>query len=227
MFKGTITNIIDETAWVRRFFVKTDGGAFLFEPGQFVTVLLPDGVERSYSIAAAMNEGNGFELCIVLNRQGKATPQLWQLKPGDELFFRGPLGDFILREPAACDYAFVCTGTGVAPFRPMLQSLMNEGSERNLYLIFGARTEADLLYRREFEAWQQNHERFYYLPVLSREKWEGRRGYVHGVYEELFADKRDARFYVCGWQFMCKEARMRLKQMGYNRRQYFFEEYDG
>jgi NAD(P)H-flavin reductase len=228
VLKARIVDILDESTSVKRFFLEIgEVKEFIFQPGQFITLSLPDGIERSYSIASSPNKSNLIELCIVLNPQGKATPYFWQLQCGDFLSFRGPLGNFVLNNLAPCDYAFICTGTGVAPFRPMLQSLMNEGSERNLYLIFGARREADLLYRREFEEWQQNHERFYYLPVLSREKWEGRRGYVHGVYEELFADKRDARFYVCGWKNMCNEARSRLKQFGYNRRQYFFEEYDG
>ncbi len=226
--QATITDIINETPSVRRFFLQTgDLTVFDFKPGQFVTLKLPDATERSYSIASLNGGNNAFELCIVLNPEGKATPVLWQMKPGDTLEFDGPLGQFILHEPAPCDYAFVCTGTGVAPFRPMIQELLKSGVQRQIYLIFGGRNQVDLLYRKEFEAWQEQYPGFHYIPVLSRELWEGRKGYVHAVYEELFADGRDARFYVCGWQAMCKEARMRLKQLGYNRRQYFFEEYDG
>ncbi len=188
---------------------------------------MPNGTERSYSIASLNAVNTEFELCIVLNPTGIATPVLWQMKPGDELDFDGPLGQFVLHEPVPCDFAFICTGTGVAPFRPMIQELLKGRVRRQIFLIFGCRTQADLLYRSEFEAWQQEHSGFQYIPVLSREFWDGRKGYVHSVYEELFADGRDARFYVCGWQAMCKEARMRLKQLGYNRRQYFFEEYDG
>ena len=73
-----------------------------------------------------------------------------------------------------------------------------------------------------------SHSNFRYLPVLSREEYPGfAHGYVHPVYETIFADGRDATFMVCGWTAMLSEARRRLKAMGYNRRQYHFEQYDG
>jgi CDP-4-dehydro-6-deoxyglucose reductase len=225
---ATIVDIKDETPWVRRFFLQTEqANEFEFKPGQFVAMNMPDGTQRSYSIASYANMRGRIELCIVLNSAGKLTPWLWTLKPGDVLSISGPMGNFVLNDMPNCDVAFICTGTGVAPFRSMIQQLLEDSAGRNIYLIFGCRNRADLLYRQEFESWQQADNRFRYIPVLSREQWEGRQGYVHAVYEELFADGRDARFYVCGWKVMCNEARTRLKQLGYNRRQYFFEEYDG
>lgn len=230
--KARIVDILQETPAVRRFILCVDEVKhFDFLPGQFVTVYfpqLPNGQnERSYSIASAPDGGNTFELCIVLNPQGAATPIFWQMQPGDSLEISEAKGSFVLPQSNGLDIAFICTGTGVAPFRSMLLNLLKtQKTTQKLYLIFGNRFAADILYRKEFEQLALEYPNFKFIPVLSRDpEWQGEKGYVHPVYENIFADKRDARFLVCGWNAMCIEARHRLKALGYNRRQYLFEEY--
>lgn len=230
--KAQIEDILDESITVKRFYlVLPEVDSFFFQPGQFVTIKTEiDGnrVERSYSIANMPDLSNRFELCIVLSPDGALSPELWKLKRGDVLNVEGPLGGFVLREPVETELCFICTGTGVAPFRSMIRHLLiNELPHQRIRLIFGARYESDLLYRKEFEELAFQFPEFEYIPVLSREKWSGETGYVHQVYQKLYQDGRDARFYVCGWQAMCAEARNHLKDLGYNRRQYFFEQYDG
>lgn len=230
--QAVVSHIIDETPSVKRFYMTVQGtDHFEFLPGQFVALHFPDdqSLERSYSLANAPDGSNRIELCVVLNPGGKFTPGLWALRPKDALEISGPRGSFVLPEDIVKDLCFICTGTGVAPFRSMIRHIFDHDiPHRRIWLIFGARYEADLLYRKEFEDLAEQYPEFSYIPVLSRDQeWPGERGYVHAVYESLFADGRDARFYVCGWQNMCREARQRLKLMGYNRRQYFFEEYDG
>lgn len=95
-------------------------------------------------------------------------------------------------------------------------------------MIFGNRWEKDILYKKELEDLQLQKPEFKFIPVLSRsnEGWKGKNGYVHAVYEELFADNRPANFYICGWSEMLKEARYRLKEMGYDKNYIKFESYD-
>jgi CDP-4-dehydro-6-deoxyglucose reductase len=99
---------------------------------------------------------------------------------------------------------------------------------KNIYLVFGNRLEKDILYRQEFEDLERDLPDFKFIPVLSRENpgWNGHKGYVHAVYEDLFSDKRPARFYICGWSEMLKETRQRLEAMGYDKNSIFFEVYD-
>lgn len=230
--KAVIEDIIHASPSVKRFYLRFPGlTEFHFLPGQFITLSFPEegDLRRSYSIASEPDHSNAIELCVVLNPGGKVTPHLWNYTRGAELECSEALGTFVLPGEISTDICFICTGTGVAPFRSMIRHLLrSEQPHQRVYLIFGARYEADLLYRSEFEQLAADYPEFRYIPVLSRQTdWNGVKGYVHGVYEELFADGRDARFMVCGWQTMCHEARTRLKLMGYNRRQYQFEEYDG
>jgi CDP-4-dehydro-6-deoxyglucose reductase len=110
----------------------------------------------------------------------------------------------------------------------LLHIFNNNIPHKNIYMVFGNRWEKDILYRKEMEDLASKHPEFRFIPVLSRtnEGWTGKQGYVHPVYEELFADKRPANFYICGWADMLHEARERLKNMGYDRKQIKFESYD-
>ena len=59
---------------------------------------------------------------------------------------------------------------------------------------------------------------FHYIPTLSREaQWEGHKGYVHQVYENILREKRPANFYLCGWKAMIDEAKQRIMALGYDR----------
>lgn len=227
-----VKQIIQETALVRRLILETaTGTAFHFQPGQFVAIRfaeLPEGSnERSYSIASVPNGSGEFEICVVINPTGAGTPILWQKAVGDMLEVSEPKGLFVLPADLDHEICFICTGTGVAPFRSMVLWLLeHQNYQKQIHLIFGNRQESDIIYRAEFETLQHTFPNFHFYPVLSRETAPGMaHGYVHEVYERIFSDHREGRFFVCGWNAMCSEARHRLKAMGYNRRQYFFEDY--
>jgi CDP-4-dehydro-6-deoxyglucose reductase len=97
-------------------------------------------------------------------------------------------------------------------------ALTNGSPYTRIHLVFGTRTKANLLYYEEFNALAEAHPVFNYVPVLSREQWEGESGYVHPVYERLAAERPSADFYLCGWRDMIDEAVKRITAMGYDRR---------
>ncbi len=225
--KGTVIRIEDQTHNTKRFWIKVPEVAdFNFAPGQFITLDLPIHEKpnkrwRSYSIASWPDGTNVFELVIVLNEFGAGTPYIFkEIKIGSELTFRGPLGVFTLKESdLEQDLFFICTGTGIAPFRSMAHHIRNNNlAHKNIYLIYGTRTKKDLLYSDELSELQNVLPNFKYIPVLSREQWEGRSGYLHAVYEELCAEKQSAHFFLCGWKNMIDEAKKRITDLGYDRK---------
>jgi ferredoxin-NADP reductase len=233
-YDAKIIDIIDETDSVKRFFVKMpDEMNFSFKAGQFIMFNLPiqsKYTNRSYSIASAPSADGVFEVCIVLKPDGLGTTYKWSnFTVGTEVKVSKALGKFNLKEPIEHDLCFIGTGTGIAPLRSQILDIYNRGiAHKNIYLIFGNRWEKDILYRKEFEELEKKMPGFHFIPVLSRENpgWEGRKGYVHAVYEEIFADKRPATFYICGWSDMLKDARVRLTEMGYQKDAIRFESYD-
>jgi ferredoxin-NADP reductase len=232
-YEAEIIDIKDASPVVKRYFFKVPHlETFIFKPGQFVMINLPIASKipyRSYSIASAPADDNTLELIIVLNPPGLGTPFMWEnFSVGSSVQMAGPLGKFTLPEVVDRDICFIATGTGIAPLRSMLLHILRTGmSHKNIYLIFGNRHEQDILYRDEMEALQIQYPEFTFIPVLSRaHNWHGKHGYVHEVYEELFADKRPAYFYLCGWSAMLKEARQRLQDMGYTKDSIRLELYD-
>ncbi len=234
-YTGKIINIIDETPAVKRFFIEiSELKKFDFEPGQFV-ILDPEKKynlpSREYSIASSPEAGNVIELIIVLNESGKLTPFLFnEIRIGSNIQVSSALGKFLLPEKIERDLCFICTGVGIAPLRSMyLYILKNNITHKKINLIFGTRKIVDMCYAGELEQLEKEFFSFHFHPVLSREKspgWNGRNGYVHQVYKELYSDLRPAYFYICGWKNMILEARDNLLRMGYQRSDIKFELYD-
>jgi CDP-4-dehydro-6-deoxyglucose reductase len=225
--KGFVTRIEDETYNTKRFWIQVpELEVFDFTPGQFVTLDLPIHEKpnkrwRSYSIASWPDGSNIFELVIVLLEGGLGTTYLFNdVKTGSELSFRGAQGVFTLREDSLQkDLFFVCTGTGIAPFRSMMHHIKNHHTPHgNMYLLFGTRTQKDILYYEEMMQLEKELPGFHYVPTLSREDWPGRKGYVHSIYEELCAGKQAASFFLCGWKNMIDEAKQRILAMGYDKK---------
>ncbi len=226
-YKAVVENIVDETENTRRFFFKVpELEVFNFRPGQFVTFDLPIHEKknkrwRSYSIASPPDGTKEFELLIVHASGGAGTTYLWnEIKHGSEIPFRGPHGIFTLPDEIDHDLCFICTGTGIAPFRSMLLDLVNyPRPTKNIYLIFGTRFYKDVLYYQEMISLKSKLPEFEFITTFSREKGlesPERKGYVHSVYEELFKDHRDVHFYLCGWRNMVDEAKERILKLGYD-----------
>lgn len=219
---------------IRHFVFEVPGAeAFRFVPGQFVSLsgaIEGKKITRAYSLASRPN-GNRFELCLNRLEDGLFSPYLFSLEPGAEVEMREPLGHFVLRRnPVDC--VFVATGTGIAPFRGMLQDHFPPGKPaadaRHITLIFGVRYEANILYRDEFEKLEREHSEFRFWPTLSRggENWTGRRGHVQEHLFEALGDRRDLEIYICGLKAMVDDVRAKLKAAGFDRKQIIYEKYD-
>jgi CDP-4-dehydro-6-deoxyglucose reductase len=230
---GKVIRIENETAETRRYWIQVpELDSFDFIPGQFVTFDLPIHEKpnkrwRSYSIASWPDGTNVFELIIVLDKLGAGTHYLFeQVDVGSELTFRGPQGVFTIKQPIEKDLFFICTGTGIAPFRSMINYIKNENiPHQDITLIFGCRTKKTLLYYEEMKQLAASVPRFKYIPTLSREEWEGKTGYVHPIYEELCTERKPANFFLCGWKGMIDEAKKRITEMGYDKKEIHVEIY--
>jgi len=224
---GKVIRIEDETYNTKRFWIEvSELDKFDFVPGQFVTLDLPIHEKpnkrwRSYSIASWPDGSNVFELLIVLLEDGVGTPWIWKnISVGSEFTLRGPQGVFILHdENLAKDLFLISTGTGIAPFRSMVQHIkLHNTDHQNIYMLFGCRTQKDLLYFDELKQLEAELPNFHFRPTLSREDWSGKKGYVHALYEELCAGKQPASFFLCGWKAMIDEAKKRIQDLGYDRK---------
>ncbi|RTL47792.1 MAG: FAD-dependent oxidoreductase [Sphingobacteriales bacterium] len=236
--KGIIVAIEPETKFTKKFFIQIpEVEKFDFIPGQFVTLDLPIHEQknkrwRSYSIASAPNDTNIIELIIVFLEGGAGTNYLFnEATVGTEFMLRGPQGKFTLPGKIEKDIFLICTGTGIAPFRSMIQYLhQHKIPHQNIHLIFGCRKKTDGLYLNELRKLSMHEPGFQFHACFSREDdltEEGcYTGYVHSVYEQLLTnEKPPAAFYLCGWKNMIDEAKERIIALGYDRKDIHLELY--
>jgi CDP-4-dehydro-6-deoxyglucose reductase len=179
-----------------------DDTSFEYTPGQYARIGYGDEEPRVYSIASSPNR-DYVEFCIRRVPGGSLTPHLCEADEGDDVFLRGPYGDeLMLQEPSDRDLVFVATGTGVAPFKGMIDYVFeegldeHEGEKRDVWLFLGSSWEDHLPYREAFRARAADHENFHFVPTLSREEyltdWTGETDYVqYCVLKYLNAEATD------------------------------------
>jgi NAD(P)H-flavin reductase len=123
------------------------------------------------------------------------------MKVGDDLRFEGPLGSFCLRESKR-PIIFVAGATGFAPIKSIVEDAFHRGMRRPMLLYWGVRRPKDLYLMGLAERWQQEHDNFKFVPVLSEPKpedqWQGRSGLVHAAILSDFPDLNGYEVYVCG-----------------------------
>lgn len=228
--KATLIESREIAPAIRHFvFEVPDVQEFYFIPGQFVSLTETFGdkkITRAYSIASAPG-GNRFDICLNLVEDGFFSPHLFGMAPGDTVETSAPLGYFVLRDPSR-EAVFVATGTGVTPFRSILQAYLRQGDAHEITLIFGVRYERNLLYREEFEQLEREHPNFHFIPTLSRPDsgWTGRTGHVQQHVLNAIGDRRDLDVYICGLKLMVDDVRAKLKALGFDRKQVIYEKYD-
>jgi ferredoxin-NADP reductase len=160
---------------------------FEYLAGQYIGLRYA-GNSRAYSLASSPL-ADELELCIRRVPDGRLSPQLCEdLSSGDSVTVRGPHGDLLLQDPSQRDMVFLATGTGVAPFKGMIDYIFEtdryrvDGTERDVWLFLGAAWKDDAPYMDAFQRLADEENRFHFVPCLSRESylsdWDGETDYV-------------------------------------------------
>jgi ferredoxin-NADP reductase len=174
--------------------------------GQHVDVRLTaeDGyqAERSYSIASAPN-CTRLELTVVRIADGEVSPYLAdELKPGDRIELRGPVGGYFVWEPPqGGPLLLVAGGSGIAPLMAMIRLRAAAGSDVDTRLLFSSRGWDDVIYREELG--RLNGNGLTVVHTLTSSQPQGWTGYARLVDAEMLAEVGPSpaerpRVYVCG-----------------------------
>jgi CDP-4-dehydro-6-deoxyglucose reductase len=204
---------------------------FHFMPGQYLDIMLPQNRRRSFSIANTPGAGQLIELHVRRVSSGEFTQQLFDGMLDKALLrIEGPLGQFWFRRESPRPALLIGGGTGYAPLRSMLHSLLEVGDRRPLHLYWGAQTARDLYEEEQIRALCLQHPNLRYVPVLSapheQDQWQGRQGWVHAA---ALADNPDiARFdvYASGPPVMVETIRSEFIRRGLPAEQLFFDSFD-
>jgi ferredoxin-NADP reductase len=220
---ATVSELVDETQTVRSIVLEPTAWPG-HRAGQHVDVRLTaeDGyqAQRSYSIASGPEEER---VVITVERldDGEVSPYLvGELRPGDGLELRGPVGGYFVWEEAFGGPLFlVAGGSGVVPLRAMLRHHRAAGSTVPARLLYSARKLADVIYRDELT--QLAGDGIDVQFTLTREQPDGWRGYGRRIDRELLEDvswppEERPLTYVCGPTSFVETAATALVDLGHD-----------
>ena len=220
---GSVVEVIDETAQASSIVLDVPGWPG-HRAGQHVDVRLTaeDGyqAERSYSIASAPEDGY---LVLTVERldDGEVSPYLVdELRPGDELELRGPIGGyFVWEEALGGPLCLLAGGSGIVPLRSMLRHHAATASRVPVRLLYSARTIDDVIYRDELVGLELRTgvDVRFALTRAWPEGWEGyRRRIDRAMLEEVaWPPSAGTLFYVCGPTAFVEVAASTLVELGH------------
>ena len=190
-----------------------------FEAGQYVAIIVDLKTRRQYSIASSpLSSEKEFVLCVDIKPNGLGVNHLLALNIDDEISFIGPIGNFVLPKILSTNLFFIATGTGIAPLRSMIETLIINGfyKKHNIHLHFGTRNINDLFYIDLFDSYLLDGSIKEYKKYLSKESLpETISGYVTQFIPSLNNDViSDSQYFICGGTEMVKSAEAMLLEKG-------------
>lgn len=180
-----------------------------FRAGQYLTVALPDGDTRNYSMANPPGRSDGALLHVRRVPDGRFSGEFLDgLAKGDALTVELPFGEFGV-DDSARPVLLVVTGTGFAPAHSIVEHLAERGGGRPVWLYWGGRRAADLYQAELAERWAAKYDWLRFVPVLSRPDpgWTGRTGYVQDAALRDHPDLHEHLVCACGGAAMTSSAR--------------------
>jgi ferredoxin-NADP reductase len=198
--------------------------------GQHVDVRLtaPNGyqAQRSYSIANAPEDVGKVELGVQLLDTGEVSPFLFDLKPGDQIEMRGPLGGhFIWNTSMSGPLVLIGGGSGCVPMMSMLRHHERHilgDKDREVYFLISSKTIGRVLYKDELESFSKEDSNFHLTLTLTEKPPLGWVGYTKRVDREMIFElfggllSSMPMFYICGPTLFVEAVAGALVAAGFN-----------
>ena len=181
-----------------------------FRAGQYISLNLNIGTSvltRPYSLCSSPKDAlNGsYEIVVKRMKDGFASEYINnEFKVGTKLDISEPAG-FFSYEPLRDQKTVIGIGggSGIAPFLSLARAIADGTEDFDLTILFGSRTESEILFREEFEALAEECEKIKIVYVLSDEEKEGfEHGFITAELIQKYAPLYDYSVFVCGSQGM-------------------------
>ncbi len=232
-----IDAVVDETPDTRTLTLRFEedelAASFDFRTGQFGEFSVFGAGECTFCIASSPTRRGLIE--CTFRAVGHVTNALRELGEGDEIGFRGPYGNgFPLEEMEGRDVVFVAGGIGLAPVRSVIWNVLDLRDRfADVTIVYGARTVADLVYKRELAEWAARPDVRLVktvdpggeaiggaaagsgATVGAAAAWDGEVGFVAPVLERAAPASANAVAVVCGPPVMIRTCLAALGRLGF------------
>jgi len=181
-----------------------DAGGLKFQPGQF-NMLYAFGIGE-IPVSVSGDPGRAGPLVHTVRAVGAVSQAVTRLKPGDPIGLRGPYGTAWPVAQSGSDIIVIAGGLGLAPLRPAIYRLL---AERDRYgriaVLYGTRSPADILFRREIERWRRRLDIEIEVTVDHADAlWHGNVGIVTKLIGRAGFDPGHAVALICGPEIMMR-----------------------
>lgn len=199
-------------------------------PGQFALLTLQRKGARDerhpFTVASAPREDGSISFAI--KESGDYTSDIGGTPEGAHAIVEGPYGQFCHLRHGGDRLLMIAGGVGITPILSMLRYMAAEEDARPVTLIWGNRTEEDILYREEIEQMAKSLD-LRVVHVLSEQlDFEGEIGHVDEqlLRRLLNGEDADAAVYLCGPPPMMKLVRRALREVGFKPSQVHSERFE-
>jgi sulfhydrogenase subunit gamma (sulfur reductase) len=196
-----------------------DEEKFTYHPGQFAELSIAGKGEIPIGIASSPTE-KGF-LLFSVNKVGLVTQFLHNMKEGEIMGVRGPLGNWYpLDQLEGKNIVIVAGGFAFTTLRSTIIYLLDPANRKrfkDITVIYGARTPGMLLYKDELAAWEARDDIKMHITVDGTDDpdWKYNIGFVPAITEKKAPGAEDAFALVCGPPIMIKFTQPVLEKLGF------------
>jgi len=209
----------DNHVFTIRFLDERLAESFRYRPGQFLMVSVPGTGEAPISISSSPSRPGVLEMCV--RRVGRVTNALYRMKTNDVVGVRGPYGNgFPMEKLIGNDVLFTAGGLGMAPLRSLIwYALDNRDKFRNITLMYGSKTPADMLFREELVSLVDRTDVDCLLTVDADPtgEWKNYIGLLPALFDHAHIDPPKTYAAVCGPPVVYRFVLKRLLDLGFSK----------
>lgn len=190
-----------------------------FNPGQFCLLSVAGKGESALGVASASWEGDFVR--FTAQKMGTVTKALHQLKAGDPIGLRGPLGNgFPLEDWQGKNLVIIGGGCAFSTLYALTKHVHHENNRGNygkLTLVYGTRTSGLCMYKHDIASWHENEDIEIHQAIdVPEDEWLHHVGYVPDVVKEVAPSPENAIAVVCGPPIMTKFTLPALVELGFS-----------
>lgn len=177
-------------------------------------------VKRPYTPSSLPGTTGFFDLTVKRYETGVISKYLHEQQIGDTVLMSGPNPGGHWVDGMAKRAGFVAGGTGITPMISIIRWILAKHLEVDLFLIFANKTEADIIYRDEWEQDLREHPNFHCYHVLEEPPagWSQGTGRITDdiLRRYLPAPDPETVIFLCGPAPMVDALEPALKGLGYS-----------
>jgi sulfhydrogenase subunit gamma (sulfur reductase) len=192
---------------------------FAYTPGQFAELSIPGKGEIPIGIASSPTE-KGF-VTFTVNKVGQVTTHLHNMKEGDIMGIRGPLGNrYPWEEMESKNVVIIGGGFAFTTLRSSIIYMLNPENRsrfKDITVVYGARSPGMLLYKDELAEWEKRDDINMHITVDGTDDpdWKYNVGFVPTITEQKITSADNAIAIVCGPPIMIKFTQPVLEKLGF------------